>query len=724
MSKLKDLPEGVRPYACHGIDFTETEGSEDWQGDCWECGKEKHTYVNPKTGQFDCKVCGNSGNAITFLSQLHKLLEEETTDEQLKELAENRGTTKVGRRAYKKQIPLKTMRKFGIVFNDITDEWLIPIYGPNGTVRDLRRYANKQMFATAGIKLQLGGEDRLAKAKRDEPIYLCEGEWDAVVLDWLLRSSKALGVVVWVPGATVLKADWGKKFKSKRVIAIYDNDRAGDQGQTRCAKIIGPHAKSLKFVCWPDTKPKGYDLRDHVIKLLATRSKPDDILDDISQLIREDPRRGKVEVDPDSSPETPAEWEGEPPSLQEVVDVFKQHVLVNDEMIQTIKVVLAVCLSNEMKSDPLWVYLVGPPGSGKTLVLSALQTSPRCKFVSTITAHSLVSGWQGSGGDPSLIPKLAGKTFIAKDFTEILTMPVTVQDEIFSTLRGAYDGSVQRPFGNGVTREYENCYFSMLAGVTHAIHGSPKASLGERFLKFQISALKGKAADDIVRAAISSVGKEKKMEEAIQNIVGHFLCRDIDLDNLPTLSPEIQDRLVALVQLIAAMRAQVERDWRGEEVAYRPTAETGTRLAKQLVKLAMMVAVVEGNATVEESTLAIVEKAAYDTASGFHLDIIEAFMKIGGEATKAEIAAEADIPTSTLARRLDDLLILKAVIPSMQTTTKKGGRPAKLFKVNGYIAKLWRRAKGIKDEEKQRGKGRKQSDTKEATRRRRRSRSA
>ena len=579
--KKKDEPPGVRPFLCHGIELSPQLGSKsEWVGDCFECGKEKHLFVSPQKGQYSCKRCGAEGNAISFMTELHSQLVKTTTDEELAEFGRDRGRVKIGRKKHESAIPVEILKSFGVVFNPRKDEWLVPCISEKGTVRDLRRrMSDGNVRSTWGANLYLGGVDRVNKAHRST-VWLCEGEWDAMALEWILAAGGADGVACWVPGASSFKSDWAECLKNRDVIAVYDNDDPGDKGAAKLVEKLGSTPASLRFIQWPDSKPKGYDLRDYVVRCMATKKNPQAALADLKELVRDQPRRSVASGPVEESDEGP------PASFVEVIEVFKRHVLVSEDFAEAVKVSLAVCLSNDLPADPLWVYLVGPPGIGKTLICNSLATSPRCKFVSTVSPHALVSGWREDGTDPSLIPQLRGKTLVAKDFTEVLSMPESIQDEIFSTLRGAYDGYVYKPFGNGVVREYKNCTFAVLAGVTNAVHGSSRASLGERFVKFQMKSPINKGADDLIRAAITSVGTEKFMEEEVQSVVRSFLRRKIE--KMPEVPQTIVNKLIALVQLIAQLRAQVSRDYRGEEVMYRPAPELGTRLAKQLIKLGMM----------------------------------------------------------------------------------------------------------------------------------------
>lgn len=680
MTEATEIPIEVKSFNAYGSNLhPPIGGSGNWEGDCIFCGKEKHFYVNVEKGMFDCKVCGAEGNLISFLTRTIAELHKETPRKFWQKIADSRG------------IPSKVIKRRKLAYDG--EYWLIPCFSETGTVRDIRRYNFKTMMATPGCKTQLFGMDRLAKAKTADTVWLCEGEWDAIAMDWLQDSLGKKDVVVAVPGAGIFKETWISKFKGKNVICVYDMDSAGEKGAEKAFKKLKPVALSVKFVNWPDATEPGYDLRDF-ITVGMQEEEPAEVMKTLMDLTNSHPKTLLGEKIDEKTGEI--EEELEPADLAEVFEVYNKHVLMNDDMDDALKVMLATCLSNDLNSDPLWIHIVGPPGTGKTLLLSGFQSSKRCVFRSNVTPASLVSGWKGSGeNDPSLIPKLAGKTFVVKDFTEVLTMPGPQQDEVYSTLRGAYDGSVQRSFGNAVMREYDNCFFSMMTGVTHAIHGNKKASLGERFLKFQINSYSEEHTNEVVSVAIRNVGQERQLERDLQGVISRFLTKSLDTANMPTLPSKFHNRLLALVQLIAVLRAQVTRDERSQDIMFRPVPEAGTRLAKQLVKLGYCLAALEDKKEVDDECYRLMERVAFDTAHGFHLDIIAAIMSLNGVATKQEISEATDLPSSSLYRKFDDLLLLKVLEKTGEKrVTKAGGRPSVVYKLKPNIAELWRKAKG------------------------------
>jgi len=679
--KIDETPKAIKPFNFLGCHLQKPASGTNWRGTCPFCESSK-LFVNEENGLFDCKVCGVEGNTITLMTELINHLLKEDNSIEMKDLAENRGKVRIENEEFSHALPMKSLRAFKATWNSETGAYLIPCISRKKTVRNIRCYSNGQMRATAGIELQLGGLHLISK--NTKKIWLCEGEWDAVWMHTLLqmvgRNDEA---AVWVPGANCMKDSWVIELSGYHVVCAYDNDEAGKRGAEKVDRYMSGIVSELSFLNWPDGLPNKFDLRDFIVSGLARGDKPGKLMLQLEKLTSSRSKAGESEPE-DKGTETA--------TLQEVIAAFERNVLMDGQMRDALRVMLAVCVSNDIEGDPLWLYVVGPPGAGKTLMLSALQGSRRCRFVSTISAHSLVSGWQANGSrDPSLIPRLKGKTLVAKDWTEILSMPGPMQEEIFSTLRGAYDGFVQKPFGNGIVREYKGCYFSILAGVTNAIHGNNKASLGERFLKYQL-VVKPETTNSVVMSAISNVGRERKIEEELKDVVSKFLRRK--LRKLPKLPERMAERIIALVRIIAILRAQVERDFRGDKLQYRPVPEAGTRLAKQLAKLASLIAFVDGKHEVGEAQWPIIEKVAYSTAYGFHLDIISAIMEMGGSATRKQLSEETGIPISTMLMKIEDLMLLKAVVKMDGTSGPKGGRRSTEFAVTKQVADLWKKARG------------------------------
>lgn len=663
----------LKPFLTHGIELHPYSDNQ-YRGECIFCGSQDHFYVNKFNGCWDCKYCGESGNIITFLGKFIDSLVENSRNIWRK-LAMNRN------------IPIKYLKKHKLVWNN--GEWLLPCFSLTGTIRDIRRFDFNRTISTGGCNTQLYRVNTLKKETKT--IILCEGEWDAIAGYWLLNESGCNMdeiTTLAVPGSSVFKDEWINLFKNKHVICAYDNDKAGFKGTGKIYKKLNEVTNKLEFIYWPNTVVDKYDLRDFVVENIKKNNiSANETFDSLMQLKQSHHRDDSIDLIDKISKKS------RQVTLDELIIVYEDNILITPDLLLALKLMLAICVANDIGGDPLWLYIVGPPGIGKTLLLKGFETSDRCIFRSTLSPHCLVSGYNiNKDNDPSLLPKLKGKTFVAKDFTEILTLPENYQDEIFSTLRGAYDGSVMRTFGNHVDRMYKDCYFNMLAGVTNTVHGHKKAGLGERFLKLQLSSPDKELTNKILNFAMSTVGKEAEIENTLQVITSRFLTNDFITNPLPEIPEKYTKKLIALVQIIALLRAQVERDTRNQDIIkYRPLPESGTRLIKQLSKLSMALCILEGKSKVDKDIFEIIEKVAFDTAYGFHYDVIKAMYELGGKASRSEVAIKIKIPATTLSRRFEDLELLNVIYKTneLKKTSPKGGCPAAIFQLEKPINDLW-----------------------------------
>lgn len=697
MIEYKKLPPKCRPFANHGCEFNGMSGDSHLIGGCPFCGKEEHFFVSKDTGQWKCHVCSLDGNVITFLGEIAKLNHEDTNSEQWRDLARDRG------------IPVPALKKAGLGWDG--EQWTIPCKSSSGLVHDLRRWSSSGgIKSTSGCKTQLLGRERLHKAKPSIPVWICEGEWDKIALDWLMGRNKRKDVVVAVPGAGIFKDEWLEEFDGRDVCLVYDADDAGDKGSLKAATSLRKRGRtrSIHFLSWPMDAPKGFDLRDWVAHGWAKhRTELEAVLESLELLLTTEHRLGPNARDAaglppeegedegawgeDTAPEKPVPWE-------ELLATFEANLDMDEDMTWALTLCCAVVCAIAIPKDPLWLYLIAPPGGGKTTVLNTFRASQRCVFRSSLTPASLVSGFRAAH-DPSLIPRLSGRTGVFKDGTELLALHPSEKAAIDSIFRGAYDGDVDKSYGNAVERHYRGIHFGLLIGMTPAVHADNQSALGERFLKFQMQKNLEDRREDLLWAAFRSIGKEAKIDATLQEITASFLWNEYDPDSPPRIPRKYQERIVALAQLIGMLRASVSRELFGnQQIRYKPHPEIGTRLTKQLGKLAYTIAHVWGLKSVNDEVWRLVERVAFDTAIGFHLDIVQTIMKNGGSATTTEIVEETGLPASTLIPKLDDLRLLKVLKRRQHVKSLLGrGRPPKQHEISDKIEELWERS-GVVDD--------------------------
>ena len=327
------------------------------------------------------------------------------------------------------------------------------------------------------------------------------------------------------------------------------------------------------------------------------------------------------------------------------------------EDIQAIDILYGTALSHYLPGEPVWLFFIGPPGGTKTELLRAFQGEP-FYTISTLTPQTLISGLNVKG-EVDLLPKLHDKVLIMKDFTSILSRDSKEQAQIFADLRDAYDGYLEKAFGSGVGKKGYHAKFGLVAGVTPAIdmyrviHGI----LGERFVKCRIHTDEAKAIDK----AAELMGKEEEMRTSLANATSScvaYYAERIKARPIPTYNSNTFNQIKALGNLTAKLRSEVARD-RYHTVLYYPEAEIGTRLTKQLLKLAQAIAIFHEHHNIGRDELQCLVCVARDSIPRQRLELVEALTHSEDYLDTTKIGEESNTPTQTAKETLEELWMLK-----------------------------------------------------------------
>jgi hypothetical protein len=654
----------LRVFETHGVIFAGTRGEEHY-GLCPFTGKEDKFYVNETSMLWDSKTAGEGGDIPKFLHLISKQNNDQLTLPLKRKLSTHRN------------IPAEAFKIWNTGWDGQRYTW--PVRNAKGIVQDIRHYQlGKSMMSTAGCSTCLMGAEWLAKKPKD-PVYLCEGEWDAIALKWLLSKLRRPGVVLCVPGVGTFKQEWVSWFNGRTVHVLYDADEAGENGDLLVQKRLGEVSKKITYTHWPDSVDRGFDTRDWIIHGAVDRDTAAECFDALTKLFETKPRKRIPPIEGDSGTgyvesdeEKASDWT-RPPSLGELRDVFNKWLFLNNT--DAIETVMAVHLSQIIDGPPIWMFLVAPPGGAKTEIIGSLSLCDQTYMTSSLTPHALISGANFKNmPDPSLIPRLDGRVMVVKDFTSILSMRDADKDEIFGILRDAYDGRCGKVFGTGVERNYRS-RFTILAAVTPRIYdlSSQHQSLGERFLKFSSGHnLKHTSERDIIRRAIDNINRETEMKWQLSDVVRAFMddclvwASSLDLEESPYIDEDFKERLIYLGMFGARLRGTVSRDsYRHDIMTSRPSAEVGSRLGIQLAKFVKSLALIHRHEECGEEEYRIVKKIVLDTIPQRVEDMVRTLMidcpNDDDTLTTQELARSTRYPLATVSRLVQDLHVLDIV---------------------------------------------------------------
>lgn len=690
MTKINwdDYPEKLHPFVAHGCEFSQRSKS-NWVGTAPFSSRENKFNVNPQTGQWDDKVDGISGNVYTFLMYMQEVYMEGMTDAAMKRLEGLRG------------VPVEVFESWDLGYDAAKKTYYMPVYSPKGdTLRDIRRWSlgSRRWMSTKGLSTYIGNAYELASCGKDTRVWVCEGEWDCMVLDWWLgKVGYDEDVCVFLPGASTFKKEWVKFFKGKDVIFCYDNDDSGDKGAERARKLFhDQNGVGRQYICWPDDWKPGYDINDFVAYNLENEIGLDTGYTYLTKrLLSKVERRDKgQDAYTDMNEEDLEEHlltREEAPSFQEVIETAERFYSVDDEYKMGMLSCLVVAWSIKVeRKDPLWLFIVSPPGGGKSAMLSAFSDSMHTVFRSTLTSKQLVSGFK-TEEDPSLLPKLNNKCLINKDWTTTMAQAIVEQQTLNGILRESYDGSYEQSYGNAVLRKYQNVYFSMLCGVTPAIHSHSDAMMGERFLKFNMQPQSMESKMKMLMAADGQAGRSEEVHEAMNEVVGKFLNVKYEPEKMVEPPLWFKEMFAGLSQVISALRATVDRDKYEKTINFRPELEVGTRPYKQLMKLARVAHYrLQLKTYNEEFMIKWLRKLALDSCTGFNVEVVEEMMRQKNRGlTVKEMSENLRLNAATINKQLKDLGELHLVSMHKGESEGRRGRPSNVYVVEPELARMW-----------------------------------
>jgi hypothetical protein len=695
----------------HGFNPENTSGENHVVGNCIFCngtkanGDSKIFYINIDTKMWDCKLCGLSGGYKTFIEKLVSWSQENCTVKPLVTLSKNRS------------LKINTFRKVGIGFNPVKKTYLFPCYDINN-----QEILNVVLFSwsktgkcyraiTAGGNQWVIGGNCLLNKELNE-YWIVEGHWDYPTMIEIFSTLhiEDQGIIS-LPGALQFKDDLLMHLKGKIIHIVLHNDHerevkdkkilgAGNQGMIKIYNKMSQIVESIDFVHWKKELKNGYDIRDLYID---NNCKSKETFDELKSLMQKYPPEVDLkEVSNDTtvlSENTKAERvpelkkrSGKGILPNDVYNVFGKWLELKTNDI--IDVVIGCVLANRLPSDSVWLQIVGPSGSAKSVICEALDCHYDIEAVDTFTASTLVSGMTAAGGaDPSLLLRLDKRILVTKDLTTILEMPSMVRDEIFGQLRSAFDGHYSKGFGNGTMVRTYNSKFGFIAGVTHAIekYTEGHTALGERWIRFNIP------LEDIIKIMLKmedilQINKGDIAKKEMKDCMRQVFDFEYSLSEIE-ISEKMIKQLMSLAQLIEMLRGTVQRDRFSKEITFESMVALPTRVFIQLRKELTGICAFKRKNTPEKDDLRQIINIAKSTIPLSREHFLHEIVKKGlkSEVNLNDICKTLKLPSITVQRQAENLVALNVIekipVTSLKTSYKLTEQTIELIINGGMYSK-------------------------------------
>jgi hypothetical protein len=351
-----------------------------------------------------------------------------------------------------------------------------------------------------------------------------------------------------------------------------------------------------------------------------------------------------------------------------LIESWRKALRWTDGLDHALAAMLSSVTSTKALGSQLWLQVISPPSTGKTVLCEALSVNQEF-VIAKSTLRGFHSGYltEDKSEDHSLLAKLPGKTLITKDGDTLLTSPNLPQ--ILAEARDIYDTTSRTSYRNAYSsRDYAGIRMTWILCGTSSLHALDQSELGERFLRVVImDGIDEDLEDEILtmvadradrNLAIEADGKAEShqdpdMTKAMQLTGGYveYLRRNAnELLSTIEFSAEAKYLCTRLGKFVAFMRARPSS--KQDETAER---EFAARLVEQHIRLAKCLAAVLNRSEVDEEVLRRVRKIALDTARGQTMDIANTLYKAKNGLEITAIATQTsrtDDKTRTIMRFL------------------------------------------------------------------------
>ncbi len=342
----------------------------------------------------------------------------------------------------------------------------------------------------------------------------------------------------------------------------------------------------------------------------------------------------------------------------------------HDFDMDALKIAFATMVSHQFsQDDPVWIFIVGPAGTGKTVVINMISALPRTTVMGDLTPQTLLSGFN-KGKGYSLLNTL-GDSFVLlfKDFTTFLSKRPETRGEIASQLREVYDGKIARNTGasKGLTWSGK-C--TTICAVTPAVERAwtLMRDLGERFCTVRWPRGDGPA---MAEKSMAQLGRGKQIMDELKEMT-------VDLWNcVPMMAAQIPDSalnidLIYLAEMVSHLRGHVQRNAEGKhEISEVPEVEGPTRLAKAFTQVARGHASLMRRRTCTDEDLRLARRLALDTIPSTRRRVWEGMLRMPySDATPELLEAETTVPLNTVKWVLEDFAAL-GIVKAQEVGTER-----------------------------------------------------
>lgn len=393
----------------------------------------------------------------------------------------------------------------------------------------------------------------------------------------------------------------------------------------------------------------------------------------------------------------------------------KQHTNLAARRLQNIHAVLAEVTSSPWSHDALelvlataitpglaeldespqvWLLLVAPPSSDKTVVVQHLKNVPFVLYVDSLTENALASGYRERDplnradcgkATPDLLKLIESKGIrcvLIKDLTTLFSLKDDKVKKILGELQSIFDGEFVKATGTVGLLRYQTRFALMACLTPHALerHHRYMAQIGSRFLTYRMRVLTEREKRHGFDMVWDSKERKARLEQLAQLIEGYLAATASIPVSLSDESPEQRAIIEQLATFMARGRGAIlyrKTDWRDREIE-SVQVEGEFRALQQLRTLARALARIHGRRSPNDHDIELLRRVALGSLPTDRAEVLDAFRN-HPEGMTATICSDEIKKSVDRSRELLEELVRLNLLSSTPSDTTNKGRPPEIF---------------------------------------------
>ena len=326
--------------------------------------------------------------------------------------------------------------------------------------------------------------------------------------------------------------------------------------------------------------------------------------------------------------------------LSDVYKTYDKWLCIKDR--GRIDVVLAAALTRRLTGTPIWLFLVGPSGDGKSEQLMALNEPENTVIIHEITPSTLVSGMSTDKQNLDLAPKLKDKVVLIPDMAALLNMHPNDKLKLWGQLRELYDGRAGKTTGISDAK-YSGIRVTLLACSTPSIDAQTTIfnSLGTRELHFRT--YEGDH-EKVMQKVLENEKAEEQMREELQEVTQSFLRYTLIKDM--EWPENVKNCVIGLIDYLRYMRAGADKDSGTGELRADVHPEQPTRVLKQMRRLYVALKSLDDGYT-DEQAVNVLHHIVVSSINPNRRRVLECFEDEGDKISQYIVANRCKIGVKT-----------------------------------------------------------------------------